>query len=450
MRRTPYIVIPILPLAIGALFACESADDTAPNPSADGGTFDSPPSSPLDSAPPATSAVTITVHGNDGPRSGVLVVFHDESGAVLETKTTGADGKATSSDATPAMASALLTRNTERTIVTWTALEAGDELAVNDLDFFTDRGSYDVSLPGLFTGAVRYGVRVGDCAANAPPWTGQTARNVPLQTRCVRAQNAVLVDALDGSGDVLAHAFVKNVAAPGATPSAVPVGAFAAPTDVAVAMTNGPTDANTGLELTEIVGDVGYQSGSGLGDSLTFRTATGFADAMQATAYAHSSGTTRSLSRRVAAPVPANTISFDFGSALPLVTDGTTDVTDARRPSMTWTTEAPTASADGGLVRFMQYLGGDMQLVWTFVVPAGATSVKAPALPAEADAWLPSPDASVNNPFLNVIFVESDVIPDYATFRRQQGTLFRSSAFDSIPVMPANGTISISRWGNDG
>jgi hypothetical protein len=449
------ILVAFLPLALCPLIACEGDDKTSPTaPSFDGGTnFDSS-TSPLDgSPPPAAGGVTVTVLGNEGPRSGVLVVFHDASGTVLETKTTGADGKASATGATPAMVSALLSRGTERNIVTWTGIEPGDDLSVNDFDFFSDRGSYDVSLSGLFDGAASYFMRVGNCAPNGTPWDGVAARNIPLKTECVRAQNAVLVGAFDGDENVVAHGFVKNVAAPtGGTPLAVSVGGFVAPTDVVVSQTNGSTDAAYYPELTEVVGGVGYPSlGGSAGLPSTFRTATGFADAIQASVFAsYAGGTARSLTRRIATPVPAGGFSFDFATAIPLVTAGTTDESDPRRPTLTWTTDAPITAADGGFVRFLKYLGGDVQLVWTLVVPPGATSVKAPALPAEADAWLPSGEATMNQSYMDVVFVESDQIPSYATFRKQQGTLFRSSPFDSIPALPTGGTLSISRWGNGG
>lgn len=455
MLRLRTIVLALLPATACPLFACESDSGTGAVLAPDAGaSFDGAPPSPDSGAPPASSTVTVTVLGEDGPRAGVLVVFHDASGAVLETRSTGADGKAASAGATPAMASALLERSTARNIVTWTAIEAGDELTVNDFEFFTQRGTYDVSLTAPFDGAVRYNARVAHCETFGNAWDGVEARNLPVNASCVRAQNAILVDALSAD-DVLAHAFAKNVAAPGAAALAVTVGGFVAPTDVVLSRTNVPAGMLSSAELKEIVGGGGYSSfgvgdGEGEGDgSQTFRAATGFADAMQGAAYARSAGgQALVLSRRVSVPPPADSFAFDFAGALPSITDATTGMTDPRRPDIAWTSAAPLTSADGGFVRFMLYLGGDSQLTWTMVVPPGATSVKGPALPAEADAWLPAGD--VGAAYLHVIFAESDLIPDYRAFRRQQGTMFRSDAFDSIPTLPTNGTLKISRWSNDG
>lgn len=450
-----HLLVAILPLGLSPLFACENDENAGALAAPDGGALELDSSAPaLDSAapPPPVTSVTVTVLGNDGPRSGVLVVFHDANGAVLETKTTAADGKATSTGATPAMASALLSHSGQRDIVTWTELEAGDELAVNDFDFFTDRGGYEVSLPALFDGAAYYDARVGDCASGTPRWTGTEAKSVPLRTGCVRAQNGVLVDAFDENDNVIAHAFAKNVALPGATPLAVPVGNFVAPTDIVVAETNIPAEASNYAEVTQIVGGVGYETFGGASDGFpkTFQTATGFADAVQAVVYtSEAGGAARVLGRRVAPPVAPGTFSFDFATALPLITGGMTDVTDPRRPLMTWTSTSSLSAADGGFVQFMQYLGGDTQLTWTFVIPSGVTSMKAPSLPADADAWLPG--AETEGPgSLNIVYTESDQIPNYATFRRQQGTLFRSSAYVYIPTLQVDGTINITMWRNDG
>lgn len=451
MRKFLLVVCgPMALLAATALVACETETSDGPGPSfgVDGSTspFDG---SGLDSATPsdgsapdaaAAGQVTVRISDRSGPRASVRVVFHDASGAVLETKLTGADGKATSSGALPAMASALVARGTDRDIVTWTGLEAGDELALRELVPGSLLGQYDVTLPGPFGGATSYDVRAGDCSA----FTEGTSALLDLYPGCVSQQGAVLARASDLAGATLAHAFKKGATYPtdgGAL--AVAMGAWQTPTNVTVNATGlGPSGADA--ELVEIADGIGFRSfEQTLEESSTaFATATGFSDAHQASLLLYPQpGAKQIVARRAA---PAATIALDAAQALPPITATAISGGSARRPVLTWTSSS-TAAADGGLVRVRFFGPQDASYHWTFVIPPGATTVTAPAMPDEANAFLPTAIDGGPTDFESpeVVFVESDVIPSYAVFRRQQGTLIgleTSFAGFSLPAMPMNGT----------
>src|SRR4051812_20934073 len=104
MRKLVFLFAPAT-LALVALMACEQDSSGGGGQiSFEGGStsFDAPPPTTVDGATPDATpdapvvpAVSVTVTSSRGPKAEVLVVFHDATGAVMETKVTGADGKAT-------------------------------------------------------------------------------------------------------------------------------------------------------------------------------------------------------------------------------------------------------------------------------------------------------------------------------------------------------------------
>lgn len=83
-------------------------------------TPDAPSDAPADTTP-LPQTVTVFVTKIDGtPQANVDVVFGDASGATLATTKTGADGKATSAGALPAMATALFDVGGDTEALTWT------------------------------------------------------------------------------------------------------------------------------------------------------------------------------------------------------------------------------------------------------------------------------------------------------------------------------------------
>ncbi|MCW5833324.1 MAG: hypothetical protein KIS78_13060 [Labilithrix sp.] len=463
MRRVTLVFGPFVLLA-GAVFACEDDSGAPSSPSflLDGSTptfdgsqtpFDGAAPDAEPDAPVVQPSVSVTVVGEAGPEAGVRVVFHGADGAVLETKLTGADGKATRSDgATPAMASALLSKPGHRQIVTWTGVEEGDQLVVRDAEWNEERfiGELTVTLPGPFSdaGATNYEVRAGNCQGYTE---GQTVTFNLLSYCYGEAKGSVLVRARDGEGDLVGHSFSKGNALPtdgGAV--AVATGAWRVPTSVSLSVTGVPAGVFGERELLEVAGGHGYRAGyaEGLEGQATFATATSFADALQANAFLYANGSgKRAIAKRVA---PAAAITLDATQLLPPITSAEVSGTDARRPVLRWTTDGA-AAADGGLVRTHFYAPDETYSVWTFVVPPGSESVTAPAMPAEAESFLP--EAGDAGPVAfgspTIVFIEADTLPSYTAFRRLQGSIADAElpfAGYSLPALPANGTYSASSF----
>src|SRR5688500_16961483 len=174
MRRSLFFLAP-LGFAVFA-FACE--DDPTGNPSTgfpEAGTVDtnrppndsSTPDGAQPDAPVTPKGVTVLATTRMGPAANITVLFHDATGAITETKKTGADGKATSVPTpTPAMATIVFGEGTfKRRLLTWTAVADGDELPAA-VPEDPNLGPIDVSLagqPDAGGAQVQYYSHVGSC-----------------------------------------------------------------------------------------------------------------------------------------------------------------------------------------------------------------------------------------------------------------------------------------------
>ncbi|MBX3264880.1 MAG: hypothetical protein KF782_34735 [Labilithrix sp.] len=398
-----------------------------------------------DAAPdaPVVPAVSVTVlDAKGGGKAGVRIVFHDATGAVIDSKLTDAGGKAVHTGDTPAMASALLELPGRRRIVTWTGVEDGDDLRIRGDEADGALGDYLVTLPTLYEGAGMYRV-AGPCGSVLAYGTGAS---LPLYEGCARAQNPVLVTARTFSGTTLAHAFKKGapVSADAGTASVV-VGGWTAPSTLTVSIAGLPPQISFDPTLLEISGGVGIDNPNASidGSSVTFQTATGFSDAHQASISvgdSESFASRRTLTKRFA---PAAAASLDYATLLPLVTDAAVDGSTPRRPVLSW--QGSTVAADGGLVQvsFDGPDAADHEYEWTFVVPPGTNTVTAPAMPIEAEPFLPVDDAQAFIGIPRVLFVEADVLPSYAQFRAQYVAAFGDAELRSgydLPAFLANGT----------
>lgn len=451
MRKLAYLVAPSA--AVLALIACQ--DDAPGNGggfSLDGGligfdasspptdaTFPDAPASDAEPDAPVVPAVSVTVLDAKGGKAGVRVVFHDAAGEVIDTKLTGADGKAVHTGVTPAMASALLESEGRRRIYTWTGVEDGDDLRVRAEGGDAPLGDYLVTLPTLYENAGMY--RVSGPCGNV--FVYGTGASLPLYEGCARAQNPVLVTARTFSGTPLAHAFKKAspISADAGTASVV-VGAWAPPSPLTVSVAGLPAQVSFNPTLLEISGGVGIDNPTASieGSSVVFQTAASFADAHQASISVRDGGSfasQRTLTRRFA---PAATATLDYATLLPLVTGASVDRTTPRRPVVSW--EGSTASTDGGLVQFSFGGPDNFDYEWTFVVAPGTNSATAPAMPVEAEAFLPVDNDETFFGVPRVLFVEADVLPAYAAFRGQSVATFGADLHGgfSAPAFPANGT----------
>lgn len=459
------------PVAVAMLaFACEddpegqggvqfpeagTIDTSRPTQSSDARAPDSgtPDGSEADGADAAPAPVTIVTSTRNGPLStGVTVVFHDATGAVIETKAPGPDGRASSTGATPAMASAIIDDGgLDRFIYTWTAVQAGDVLPVVARlgDPFA---TLDVSLMAPFGGAVTYDALVGACGNSGD---GNAAIPVLVHDSCVRGTGkAVLVHAYDDTLTHVASAFAKGVTVPadGGT-AAVTTGAFAAPSDVTFKATSTPgLPPSLAGRLHQIASDTAIPVVANFdpGGTATVKVAPGFADAYQAQiAFPGSDpGSSFVFGSRL---LPTATVTIDASQRLAAITGVLLNPANKKRPVITWAA-GDLSTSKGGVIRLNRSDGlkGGKRTFWSFVVAPTATTVTAPALPASADALLPSEDAGVNGPapWLPpwVDFADSDLVADYAAFRKLHGVVLPLLGDPLDIVLPQAGSLRITRY----
>jgi hypothetical protein len=263
----------------------------------------------------------------------------------------------------------------------------------------------------------------------------------------------VLATARPFQGTVAAYAFKKgNGAVTDGGTGSITLDAWRAPTPFALSLTNAPGEVFFESSLLEIADGAGFRNGWGEyeGTTVTYPVAPGFADAYQASVAFEESGRERRLAKRVAPGTP--NVDLDYTAMLPEIEDTNLVTTNPQRPVVSWSSTAPLTATDGGLVHVRFSGPQERTYAWTFVVPGNATTVTAPAMPAEAEEFLPpGPDSGEQASFRipRVIFVEGDAIPSYAAFRRQQGLfLDHTSSFNGqqLPVLPANGSYRTTSW----
>lgn len=457
-----------LTLSAAALsYACEDDPGAGGTGGFDGGTggFDASGPTPdpkpgdagvADVEAPAPTSVTVRVTVLGQPVAGRVVVFHDANGEVIGSTKTGADGRATSTGAVPAMATALLGRGSEVHAVTWTQVAAGDELAVTDTPSTpASTPALDVSF-GLVDGATRYDVNAGPCSndgATSPVRVTLSFAECQRPTLPVLARTSVGAD--------VRFAFLKSSPAPtdgGA--GLASLGAFAAAGTSSVEAQNTPADpGRLRIGLTELASGVPFfMDGPETAPATqrSFWIPTGFADARQVYAtFDDDDDVSHQTILRRGAPAASNTI--DFAQRLPKITKAAVETpADPRRFELSWASASPLAAADGGLVRVRFYRPDfDGNLAWTFVVPPGAAntgSIKAPALPLGESGYGPAPaDAGVTTfDAPEVLFVDLSTVPSYVAFRSLAATVVEKDGFgprELTAVLPQDGTLrATSYW----
>lgn len=469
MRKLVLSMAPVA-LALVALMACE--DDPSlggPDLALDSGSGGFDAANPgFDGAVPTTDAapdadvppaVSVTVATPTGFEAGVLVVFNAADGSVIETKQTGADGKATHAGSDAAFVTALLVHDGTHRLVTWTGVEVGDDLELLDPDALTEPttlGTYDVTLSTFEdAGAIGYFLRSPCNSTQADGTTG----SLELYSNCAKAKNSVLGKAKDEGGYDVGFAFTKGIAAPsGGNGTAVTLGAWSGPQTFDLQVGNLPVETLVDGNLAQIADGTGFfvdyedrleQNGS----NVPFNVAKGFADAYQASIRRYGEYGQRTIMKHV--PGSATAIAFDYEAFLPEMTDVSIDSTNARRPVLTWTASSSLATTDGGVLRFrFDRPNEEAYFSWTVVVAPGATSVTIPALPPEAEAFAPPDGGTDQEPdyyALEAAFLEADVIPNYASFRRFEGAVpgIVDSSFGefAFPIVPVDGTYRATGWG---
>lgn len=468
MRKAALFLTPVI-LAGSFLFACEddssgggpqtfnpdagSFDASPPPPNVDGGTPDE------DVTPLPPPAVTVNVTRGAGPAEGVLVIFHDPNGAVVSSARTNAAGQVISSGRAPAQVTVALGKPVAPRLLTYVAVEAGDVLNVtddaDDGETSENLGSYAVTLPGPQALASYYDVNVGPCTGDVQDPVEPVA--VRLRAPCLRASNGVLARAV-GEGGLEAFALKKGNAPPAkGTTASVVLTAWETPGTLTVNVTNAP-GGSFGSVRSGVVLDGQYIQGYGSlyieGSSLSapVEIPKG-ADAHQFALFLSldgNYGSQRGLIARVAGT--ATTAALDMAGVLPSITDASIDSTDVVRPTTSWTSDS-LAATKGGAVFLDFHDESHGARTWEFVVPPGTTSVRAPALPADAADWAPvANDAGAGSEYdatPTVLFVDSSLIPDYRMFVREAGRFIPADARDQSfanVVLPADGTAKITMY----
>lgn len=464
MRRFVVFVGPLVAAALA--FACEDDPSSGGSPQfPEAGAFDSSRPTGDSSLPDAgqpqpdvvepPKPVTVAVTSIAGAAvADVTVVFHDASGAVLETKKTDATGKALSAPgSTPAMASVVFGQGTsQREILTWTGVAGGDVLPV----VAPPRGTLaelQITIPGQFTDAggptFNYYAQVGGCSAYS------TIANEPItvfvEPYCYRGMGALLVEGSNGNDTIVAHALKKPLASvtDGGVATVTTDAWKFPPTDVTISLTNSNLSGRAVFQ--PIANGTAFPKVTQLlNKEASFKTVSGtFVEAYNAAIYVEGGQTYRTIGKRQA---PAAAIALDGTQLPPEVTASSVDSAQRKRPKIDWTGNM--GAMKGGVVRATWFQpSSESTTHWSIVVPANnaATgSVAAPALPATLEDMLPSADGGGTTweTAAEIVFVDSDVLPDYAAWRKVQALVLPSTFFDSgtveQAVLPQNGSFRIT------
>jgi hypothetical protein len=404
-------------------------------------------SADADASVPGTP-VTVTVGlPGVGPLANAVVLFHDASGAVLERVLTGANGKASSTGTTPAMVTALFVNGARHELVTWGGVMAGDQLVVRGYQPSPSVGSYDVTMPAHPNAASidHYEARTDGCSntANTSPIA------VGIRAECLHgAQSSVLATAFGVGGNVLGFSFKKTNAAPnGGAAVAVTTNAWQDGTPFTLDVTNAPA-SNARARLAQLSEGAAFQAERPIASGeATFALAPSFAGALQASVYEDGAlaGSSRSVTKHFAV---AASSTIDFSVALPLFTARTITGTDARRPTLSWSTSGAVTAADAdGMVAVVDFDGplGESS-TWSFVLPPTTTSIVAPATPSsDADIYLPASNAAITtySPPALVIF-ESNLVPSYDALRGKPALIEIARSGFEVPTLAQDATLRMS------
>jgi hypothetical protein len=464
LRLLPLVfVAPVFLLPLACEDSSGSSSGATFNPEAGSYEAGPVPEAGVDSSPPAPLGVTVTVTDDALPKSAVRVLLHDGAGALIGEKATDATGKVTLPTA-PSMVTVLVAHGTGAgssvSPVTFAGVADGDKLVVAAVADVAPEpvsvGQYSVSFSsaGVAANATYFTVEANgtDCqnggAPGAPVIVGLTAS-------CLGAKNALLTTATNAAG-LVGYGFTKDVAKPaaGPPPGNIDVGpqTFAAAGTTKLVATNVPQTVNTYSNLYALANGGSFPMGYGNGivenGGFVYDTPVGFAEAYQARvafdSYNVASTSTREIVRREAVPASNALTPVDFTTMLPVITDVPLTKPTAARPEVSFTTSGALTSTDGGVAVFRwSNQIAETNGSWTFVFPPSATGVKIPALPADATAFVPAADVSIDK----VFFIEATQVPGYKELKllpvKPNGGL---DAADGSKPLPLPGTVRLSLW----
>lgn len=445
--------------------ACLSKSDTPPGAALpDGGLPEGSVSTLPDGALPTDAGldafvdptkVTVTVTRDGAPLAGAIVVFHDSTGAVIDSGPTDATGRATHA----AVAQMMVTAATEgvssngsvlRNLVTFVGVEGGDNLVVFAPPATNTPAPVTMNVPSNPPAAssLRGYTGASDCQAFALP--AATTVTASFRRECANATVTYLEVAFGLTGTPTGYSFLKGQPLPtGATNITTMPAWSTAMGSFSVNVTNaGSGSWEAGFRQ---IADGAPNATSrtflltGGAGNATFPTYTGYPEALQSEVMVVTPNlnraSVRAMSRRAANT--ATSESYDGSQMMPEITAVTVDSATVERPLTSWTAAAPLSAADGGaaILRWTEYLDASyLQHAWIMVVPPGSTSQRAPALPPALAGFAPATPSVT--PFVG--FVESDLFANYAEVRAKYGLLgfpdYQISGFGMVaPTLPANG-----------
>lgn len=402
--------------ALGAPLACDDGSTSSAPPVPDAGLeLDAGGGSPdadVPDAPPATD-VTVTVRASGAAAAGVRVLSQDADGAVLAESPTDASGVVRFETA-PNMITVVTTSEAGPRFVTYLGVAGGDRLVVDAAavsDDVVSFATYQVSIAAPFAGATGYSAHTGECSGYA---TGGPI-SLPLYRECVRSTNAVLVIA-EGGEEAIGFGFAKNLATP-ADDADVNVGpvTLTAPGSFGLQV-NGVTQADApSIYVSALAHDAPFTLPTSTGSvesGLTYAVPTGFAEAYRVLVSRSEAGQElRAIAARV--PGSASSTTLDFATVLPRITSDAVDTTTPHRPQVTIGVDGSVADVDVGIVG-LAWLTDEVDEAsarWTFMLPPGTTTFRAPALPADLAALAPQAASTV---IVVSGFVEATQLPSYA------------------------------------
>jgi hypothetical protein len=452
-----------------------AADSSAPDAAPVQDT--STPDAPVDSGP---APVTLLVTNDLGPEPGVLVVFHDSTGAILGTATTGANGTVSQQLAPNSQVTAVLQNADGMGLVTIQGVQPGDALtAFDDVNLAIPGGTVNVNaVPDA--GAIPltdYSAYVGSCTGSSSAVPFSLAGDVAYPCE-IQGQFPLLVTATTDSSE-LAYTYTTgnsfpldggpaqvSVTTPWATDESSPQ----------LSVINVPPFGSSGgslyLSFSEVAGNVGsrnvsFETPEDGGASALFVGHPGYAAGVQTEVALRNNiqnyylASYQSLAARTGPLDGGSPSTVDFSQVLPQITGSTASVDDGgttSRPIVSWTAASSLGAADGLVVATsftIDYDGGSFGSVWwTIIAPPTATSVVPPELPASLGT--PAVNTGGRYGFPTVVAVEASYFTGYAQLRQASAAmqptpaLLNDNGAPVAPTLPADGTLNLSAVTSNG
>ncbi len=437
----------VLGVALCGLVAC--GDNAAP-------IEDLPP--PPGSNDPQPGPVTVTFNDGGSPLEGMMVIFHNPDGTVIDDVTTDANGQATATIPPNAMISLLMVPQPVLPIGGGQYSNLYTLMGIQPNDTYTfdvnpqggaQHPSYqniDVNLPGSFEGATYYYVYNG--CTNTGSSDSAAEFIMYMSHDCLNGSGkfAVLAIAQDGNGQMIAYSFLDNQ-----TPVEQPIITFGGGGNPVVnlpAWETTFTDANIDFEdywqngYSYVYGNLLHNNGWYLNwylpETGVVRQPNGVGTVFELSSYTSFEDAAAWSLDGLEMPLSDMTISLETLSPGRIIGAYLSNSTDSR-PTVSFASTASPSALDGTLVclEYDNYpppvfgIPPSQQVIWHILAPPGAEEVQLPELPEEF-AYLAPGETTYHNEIIVTQFAASDV-DGYEQLRADARFDIASPDFD-IPV----------------